>query len=237
MSDQPDLNGKIALVTGASRGIGAAVARGFARAGAHVVLLARTVGALTEVDDAIRAEGGQATLMPFDLTKLDELDALGPTLYERFGALDILVANAGMLGTLSPLGHIDPKEWQKVLDTNLNANFRLIRTLDPLLQKSDTGRAIFVSTSSGVTSGRAYWGSYAVSKAALEALVKTYADESRNTNVRVNIVDPGAVRTDMRAAAKPGEDPETLPAPDDIVPVFLDLAAPGCTRHGEIVTP
>lgn len=235
MSSPVDLSGKIALVTGASRGIGAAVAKAYAKAGAHVVLLARTVGGLEAVDDEIRAAGGHATLMPVDLMKLDELDALGPTLYERFGGLDIFVANAGMLGTLSPLGHIDPKEWQKVIDTNVSANFRLLRTLDPLLQKSENGRAIFVTTSDDVIDGRAYWGTYGISKAALETLARTYAAENDNTALKVNIVDPGRVRTDMRAAAKPGEDPLTLPAPDDVVPKFLELAAPDCKQNGAII--
>ncbi len=235
MSKTIDLSGKTALVTGASRGIGAAVAKAYAKAGAHVVLLARTVGGLEAVDDEIRAAGGNATLMPVDLMKLDELDALGPTLYERFGGLDIFVGNAGMLGTLSPLGHIDPKEWQKVIDTNVSANFRLLRTLDPLLQKSDNGRVIFVTTSEDVIDGRAYWGTYGVSKAALETLARTYAAENDNKSLKVNIVDPGRVRTDMRAAAKPGEDPLTLPSPDDVVPKFLELAAPDCNQNGAII--
>lgn len=235
MTHTPDLTGKIALITGASRGIGRAVAMAYAQAGAHVVLLARTVGALEAVDDEIRAAGGEATLMPCDLTKLADLDALGPTLYERFGGLDIFVGNAGMLGTLGPLTHSKAEEFDAVMATNVMANYRLIRTLDPLLQKSEAGRAIFVSTGAGVTAGRAYWGAYAVSKAALETLVKTYAAETEGTALRANIVDPGAVRTDMRAAAKPGEDPMTLPTPEDIVPVFFELAAPDETRHGEIV--
>ena len=234
MSDV-DLTGRIALITGASRGIGAAVAKAYAKAGAHVILVARTVGGLEEVDDAIRAEGGQATLMPLDLMKLDDLDRLGPTIFERFGKLDILVANAGMLGTLGPMAQSNSREWQKVLDTNLNANYRLIRTLDPLLRASDAGRAMFVSTSTGVTQGRAYWGAYAVSKAALEALVRVYAAETETTNLRVNLVHPGAVRTAMREVAMPGEDPMTLPAPEDIVPVFLKLADPGGAPHGEIL--
>lgn len=236
MSSTVDLSGKIALITGASRGIGAAVAKAYAKAGAHVILLARTVGGLEAADDAIRAEGGQATLMPADLCDLEALDALGPTLYERFGGLDIFVGNAGLLGTLSPLGHIDPKEWKKVLDTNLNANFHLVRTLDPILQKSDAGRVIFVSTGDEVVSGRAYWGTYGVSKAALETLARTYAAENTDTNLNVNVVNPGAVRTDMRASAKPGEDPMTLPLPEEIVPVFLDLAASDCNKNGQIIS-
>lgn len=227
------LSGRIALITGASRGIGAAVAKALAARGAHVVLAARTVGGLEAVDDAIRAAGGQATLLPLDLLKLDDLDRLGPTLFERFGRLDVYVGNAGLLGTLCPLPHADPKEWHRVIDTNLHANFRLIRTLDPLLRASDAGRAIFVSTSAGVTAGRAYWGAYAVSKAALETLVATYAAETEKTNLRVNIVDPGQVRTAMRAQAKPGEDPMALPAPEEITDVFVELASPACTLHGQ----
>lgn len=230
-----DLTGKIALVTGASRGIGAAVAKAYAKAGAHVVLLARTVGGLEETDDAIRAAGGKATIMPVDLAELDSLNALGPTLLQHFGGLDIFVGNAGYLATLGPLAHASEKEWQISMDVNLSANFRLIRTLDPLLQRAAAGRAIFVSTGAGVTDGRAYWGAYAVSKAGLEALAKTYAAETRKTNLRVNVIDPGNVRTAMRARAKPGEDPQTLPAPDDIIETFLALAAPHCQQHGDIV--
>lgn len=229
------LSGRTALITGASRGIGAAVAQACARAGAHVILTARTVGGLEAIDDKIRAEGGTATLMPLDLLNLEELDPLGPTLLDRFGGLDILIGNAGFLGTLGPLAHTDPKEWQKVLDLNVTANFRLIRTLDPLLRASNAGRAVFVSTNPGVVQGRAYWGAYAVSKAALETMVKTYAAETEKTNLRVNIVNPGAVRTRMRAQAMPGEDPETLPAPEDITDVFLRLIAPDCAQHGKIV--
>lgn len=227
------LSGKIALITGASRGIGAAVAKAYAAEGAHVVLIARTVGGLEEVDDAIRARGGAATLMPVDLTKLDDLDKLGPTLMERFGRLDIFVGNAGFLGTLGPVTHADAKEWARVLDTNLNANFRLIRTLDPLLRAAPAGRAIFVSTGPGVVKGRAYWGAYAVSKAALETLARVYAAETEQTKVRVNVIDPGSVRTAMRANAKPGEDPMTLPAPEEITDIFVELAKDACARHGQ----
>ncbi|USO03891.1 MAG: SDR family NAD(P)-dependent oxidoreductase [Rhodospirillales bacterium] len=232
MPGSVDLSGKIALVTGASRGIGAAVARAYAGAGAHVVLLARSVGGLEEVDDDIRASGGKATLMPQDLLDMAALERLGPALLERFGGLDIFVGNAGMLGTLGPLADADPKEFQKVMDTNVTANFRLIRTLDPLLRASEAGRAIFVS--SGAAHGmRAYWGAYGISKAALEMLAKTYAAETVKTKIRVNFVDPGAVRTAMRASAYPGEDPLSLPAPEEVTDVFLELAAPDCTRHGE----
>lgn len=229
-----DLDGRIALITGASRGIGAAVAKGFAREGAHVVLIARTVGGLEEVDDAIRAEGGQATLLPMDLLKIDDIDLLGPTLAERFGRLDIAVANAAMLGTMTPLTHMDAREWQKVIDLNLNANFRLIRTLDPLLQKSDAGRMLFVST--GMADGaHAYWGAYAASKAALEALARTYAAETASTNLRVNLLLPGLVKTAMLDKAYPGGYQGDPLMPEDTVQTFLDLASPACRLHGERV--
>ena len=235
MTTPIDLTGRIALITGASKGIGAAVAKAYAKAGAHVVLTARSQAGLEEVDDAIRAENGQATLMPLDLMKLDDLDKLGPTLQERFGKLDIFVGNAGLLGTLGPLTHISSREFQHVMETNLHANFRLIKTLDPLLQQSDAGRVIFVTTGASVVEGRAYWGTYAVSKAALESMARVYAAENVKTNLRINLIDPGAIRTDMRASAVPGEDPMSLPTPEEIMPVFLDLASPACTKHGDIV--
>lgn len=228
-----DLSNRIALITGASKGIGAAVAKAYAKAGAHVVLIARDTKKLETVDDEIREAGGQATLMPLDLLRLDDLDKLGPTLQERFGKLDIFVGNAGLLGTLGPLPEISPREFQHVMDTNVTANFRLIRTLDPMLRASDAGRAIFVSTGAGVVQGRAYWGTYALSKAALESMARVYAAETVKTNLRVNIIDPGAVRTDMRVAAKPGEDPMSLPVPEDVTDIFLELATPSCQRHGE----
>ena len=233
MPDAKPLNGRIALVTGASRGIGRAVAIGLAKAGAHVVLLARTVGGLEEADDEIKAAGGAATLIALDLKKTDQLDALGPSLLQRFGRLDILVANAGLLGPLSPLGHIKSDAWREVIDVNLTANWHLIRALDPLLRRSDAGRAIFVS--SGAASGKnAYWGPYAVSKAGLEALAKTWASELGQTPVRVNIVNPGPIRTGMRAKAFPGEDALGLATPEDIVPLFLRLASPACTETGRL---
>lgn len=226
------LEGKTALITGASRGIGAAAAKLLAREGAHVILIARTVGGLEAVDDDIKASGGKATLMPLDLFKLNDLDALGPTLHQHFPKLDIFIGNAAMLGTLAPLGHLKPDEWQKVMDLNVTANFRLIRTLDPLLKAAPNGRAVFVT--SGVTQNlKAYWGGYAVSKSALEALAKVYASECANTNVKVNILDPGRVRTAMRAQAYPGEDPQTRPHPDDIAPYFLKLVGEDCDMNGE----
>lgn len=228
------LSGRIALVTGASRGIGRAIAIAFAREGAHVVLIGRTSGALEEVDDEIQGQGGKASLIRLDLAKADRVDNLGPSLYERFGHLDVLVGNAGILGPLSPLGHVSADDWQKVMDINLNANWRLLRTLDPLLQRSDAGRAIFV-TSGAAKNCRAYWGPYSVSKAGLEALVKTYAAEVADTAIRVNLVNPGATATAMRAKAMPGEDPETLPAPEDLAETFIALASVDCEVHGEIV--
>ena len=228
------LEGRVALITGASRGIGAAVARRFATEGAHVVLVARTVGGLEEVDDAIRSAGGTATLVPLDLTDYTAIDRLGAALFERYQRLDVLVGNAGLLGTLTPLAQVKPAEWSQVLDVNLTANWRLIRSLDPLLRASEAGRAMFVTSSVG-TKVRAYWATYAVSKAALEMMVKTYAAELQKTNLRVNLIDPGRTRTRMRAKAYPGEDPMTLKTPEEITEVFVELAEASCTRHGETV--
>ncbi|AEP08688.1 short chain dehydrogenase family protein [Micavibrio aeruginosavorus ARL-13] len=228
------MTGRVAVITGASRGIGAAVARRLAAAGAHVVLVARTTGALEALDDEIRNAGGRATLIPLNLLDFDKVDTLGPALAERFGRCDILVANAGMLGTLGPLPHADAKEWDRVIGLNLTANFRLVRTLDPLLRASDAGRAIFV-TSGAAEGPRAYWGAYAVSKAGLEAMARSYAAENEKTNLRVNIIDPGRVRTKMRAAAYPGEDPQSVIPPEDVVDAFLALADPAMTAHGQRV--
>jgi NAD(P)-dependent dehydrogenase (short-subunit alcohol dehydrogenase family) len=228
------LQGRIALVTGASRGIGAAVAKRYGAEGAHVILVARTVGGLEESDDAIRAAGGSATLVPLDLTESVKIDELGARLYERFGKLDVLVGNAGMLGALTPLTHLDPPVWDEVMAVNLTANWRLLRSMDPLLRRSDAGRAIFVT--SGAARGIfPFWGAYAVSKAALEMLVRTYAAEVSEFGVRANIVDPGVVRTAMRAAAFPGEDPLKLPAPEAITEAFVTLAEPSCRQNGQIV--
>ncbi len=235
--DALPLVGRVALITGASRGIGAAVARRFAAEGAQVILTARTVGGLEEVDDAIReASGGKtsATLVPVDLRQSEEINRLAPSIAERFGRLDILVGNAGVLGTLTPAHQIRPDEWDEVIAVNLTANWRLIRCLDPLLRASDAGRAMFMS--SRVSAGRAYWGTYAVSKSALETLVITWAKETEKTNMRINLIQPGAVRTGMRAEAYPGEDPMTLPAPEDITDVFVELASPSCSRHGEVIS-
>jgi NAD(P)-dependent dehydrogenase (short-subunit alcohol dehydrogenase family) len=234
MKNKKPLKERLALVTGASRGIGRAVALGLAKAGAHVVITARTVGALEELDDEIRAAGGKATLLALDMAIGEKIDQLGPTLYQRWGKLDILVACAGILGPLSPLNHVTEDAWNDVIDINLTANWRLIRTLDPLMRRSDAARAVFVT--SGAASGKyAYWGPYAVSKAGLDALAKTYAQEVADSPVRVNLLSPGGVRTQMRAKAFPGEDPMTLPAPEDLVPLFLELASPACKMNGRIV--
>ncbi len=234
MSQQGILSGRTALITGASRGIGRAVALRFAAEGAHVILIARTVGGLEEVDDTIKAAGGQATLVPCDLTDFEAIDTLGPALLERFKKLDIFVGNAGALGDMTPLTHYDAKSWHNVFDVNVHANWRLIRTLDPLLRLSDAGRAIVV-TSGAAANPRAFWGAYAVTKAAVETLAKVWAAELQNTDVRVNILNPGATRTGMRAAAFPGEDPETLKTPEDIVGKFVELASPAWTGHGELI--
>jgi NAD(P)-dependent dehydrogenase (short-subunit alcohol dehydrogenase family) len=228
------LAGKIALVTGASRGIGAAVAERFAAEGAHLVLAARTVGGLEEVDDRVRAVGGSATLVPLDLRDFIKIDELAAAIYQRFKKLDILVGNAAEFGTFSPLGHIDPTLWQEVIDLNLTANWRLIRAMDPLLRAAEHGRAIFV-TSGIARAPRAYWGPYAVSKAGLEALVKTYAAEVEKTRVRANLIGPGVVRTRLRARVFPGEDPMNLPPPETVADAFLQLALPECERNGEII--
>ncbi|MEX2455536.1 MAG: SDR family NAD(P)-dependent oxidoreductase [Rhodospirillaceae bacterium] len=231
------LSERIALVTGASRGIGAAVAKRFAAEGAHVVLVARTRGGLEEVDDEIRrirgADNG-ATLLELDLADLDKVDRIGPTLAERFGRLDILVANAGLLGEMSPIHHIEADVWHRVTDVNLHANWRLIRTLDPLLRASDAGRAVFVS--SGAAHGkRPYWGAYAVTKAALEMMVTCWAAETEQTAMKINLLDPGPTRTRMRAAAYPGEDPDTLKTADSIAGTFVELCSAECERHGDLV--
>ena len=229
------LAGRLALITGASRGIGRAVAKRFAAEGAHLILVARTKGALEELDDEIRAAGhAQPTLLPLNLRQFDQIDAMGASIHQRFGKLDILVGNAGVLGSLSPIGHIQPKTWQEVIDVNLTANYRLIRSLDPLLRLSDAGRAIFV-TSGVARADFAYFGAYAVSKAGLEKLVKTYAAEITKTPVRANLLDPGVVRTSMRAQAFPGEDPLQHPEPDAITETVVRLAEPACTEQGAIV--
>jgi NAD(P)-dependent dehydrogenase (short-subunit alcohol dehydrogenase family) len=227
------LKGRVALVTGATRGIGRAVAVAMAKAGAHVIATGRTAGALEEVDDEIRAAGGEATLLTLNMKHGEKIDALGPTIFNRWGRLDVLVANAGVLGTLSPLGHLSTESWAETIDINLSANWRLIRTLDPVLKLSDAGRAIFV-TSGAASAKNAYWGAYAVSKAGLEALVKTYAHEIASTNIRANLINPGPIRTSMRGKAFPGEDPMTLKTPEDIAPLFVSLALSSHLGNGQI---
>ena len=231
----PPLEGRVALVTGASRGIGAATARELARLGAHVVLTARTQGALEEVDDAIRAAGGSATLLPLDLAEGDGIDAVGPSLASRFGRLDVLVHAAGVLGRLTPVGHILPRDWAGALAVNASAAWRLIRTCGPVLVASDAGRAVFV-TDRHAREPRAYWGTYAAGKAAMEQLVLSWADEVAHApSLRVNLFDPGAVATKLRRAAFPAEDAGALRTPQDVAPALAALCLPGETRHATLV--
>jgi NAD(P)-dependent dehydrogenase (short-subunit alcohol dehydrogenase family) len=229
----PPLAGRIALVTGASRGIGFATALALAKAGAHIVAVARTVGGLEELDDAIKAAGGSATLVPLDLKDHAGIDRLGLALQQRFGRLDVLVGNAAMLGPLSPLGHVEATAWDQAMAVNVTANLRLICALDQLLKFSDAGRVVFVT--SGVTAqAPAYWGPYTVTKTALEALARTYAAESASTHVRVNLFAPGPIRTRMRAQAMPGEDPMTLETPDQVAPHIVDLCLPTVRENGKL---
>ena len=236
--NQPDsrpLAGRIALVTGASRGIGAAAAVELGRRGAHVVILARTEGGLEETDDAIRAAGGTATLVPMDLTETAEIDRLGPSLFERFRRLDVMVHAAGALGRLTPVGHIMPTDWAEVMAVNLTAAQHLIASCGPLLAAAPEGRAVFLGDARAAEP-RAYWGNYGASKAALEHLALTWADELRKTALRVNILRPGAVATRLRTQAMPGENPAALRRPADVAPAIADLCLPHETRHGEIVS-
>jgi NAD(P)-dependent dehydrogenase (short-subunit alcohol dehydrogenase family) len=225
---------RIALVTGASRGIGRAAAVALAHAGCHVILSAKTAGALEEVDDEIQAAGGSASILRLNLSHAERIDALGPTLFERWQRLDVLVAAGGILGRLSPLPHLPDEEWDEVVRINLTANWRLIRTLDPLLRRSEAGRAVFL-TSRAATRIRAYWGAYAISKAGLDAMVKTYAAELASTPVKVNLLEPGPTRTRMRAQAYPGEDAATVKLPEALAPLILELTSPECMRSGEII--
>lgn len=234
MASPSRFKGRIALVTGASRGLGQAFAIALGREGAHVILSARTAGALEETDDEIRAAGGSATILKLDLKAGDRLDQLGPVLYQRWGKLDILVAAGGILGPLSPLPHVSADAWDSVIATNLTSSWRLIRTLDPLLRRSDAGRALFV-TSGAAASAQAYWGPYAASKAGLEALAKSYAHEVANTHVRVNLLDPGPMRTAMRARAFPGENTATLAEPADVAAFALPLVSPELSLNGALV--
>jgi len=224
---------RVALVTGASRGIGYATALALAKAGAHVIALARTVGGLEELDDAIKALGGSTTLVPLALTDYPGIDRLGLALHERFGRLDVLVGNAGILGPLSPLDHVEPQAWDAVMAVNVTANWRLIRVMDRLLKLSDAGRVVFIS--SGIASlALAYWGPYAVSKAGLETLARTYAAETATTNVRVNIFTPGPMRTRMRAQAFPGEDPMTHETPEKAAEKIVELCLPSMQENGKL---
>ncbi|TAJ25718.1 MAG: SDR family NAD(P)-dependent oxidoreductase [Reyranella sp.] len=225
------LAGRLALITGASRGLGAATAVAYAKEGAHVVLVARTVGGLEAVDDQIKAVGGNATLVPLDVTDGPGLDRLGAALHERFGRLDILVGNAGVLGTLSPIGHFEPKVFEEVMAVNVTANWRLIRSMDPLLRRSDAGRAIFV-TSGASRKILPYWGAYAASKAALDMLVGVYAAEVAHTAVKVNLFNPGPTRTGMRRQAFPGENEAQQIPPEAHAEALIQLALPSCTMNG-----
>ena len=226
------LKDRIALITGASRGIGAAIAKRYAAEGAHVIAVARTTGGLEELDDEIKALGGSATLIPLDLAKTEMIDGLAAPLYERFGKIDILVGNAGIFGRMTPLHQFPPNLWEEVFKVNVHANQRLLRAVHPLLFASTAGRAIFV-TSTVSREIRAYWGAYAASKAALDNMIMGYAREVEQSNIRVNLVNPGGTRSKMRAEAFPGEDPSTLPKPEDITEVFVALAEASSTRNGE----
>jgi NAD(P)-dependent dehydrogenase (short-subunit alcohol dehydrogenase family) len=228
------LEGRVALVTGASRGIGQAAAKALAAGGAHVVLVARTVGGLEDVDDEIQKVGGSATLVPLDLKDGAALDRLGASIYERWGRLDAFLGNAGVLGAVTPLTHLEPKLFQELLDVNVTANWRLMRSLHPLLRASDAGRALFV-TSGAARKHTPFWGGYAMAKAALESLALTYAAECASTNIKVNLLSPGPLRTNMRARAMPGEDPQTLAPPDAVAPLIVDLLSPDCDKNGELV--
>ncbi len=228
-----DLTGRLALVTGASRGIGYFLSLELAKRGAHVIAVARTVGGLEDLDDDIRKIGGSATLVPLDITDMEAVDRLGGSIHERWGKLDILVANAGVLGVISPIGHVEAKTFNKVMNVNVTSVWRLIRTTDPLLRQSDAGRAILLS--SGVAhSCRAFWGPYAASKAAVEAMARCWAAEAQQMKLRVNSVNPGATRTAMRAQAMPGEDPETLPTPQSVAEKIVALADPALEVTGKL---
>lgn len=226
--------GRIVLVTGASRGIGYATARELAKAGAHVIAIARTQGGLEDLDDEIKAAGGECTLVPMDLKDGDSIDRLGKALFERFGKIDGLLMNAGQLGDITPLPHTKPADFESVLSVNLTANYRLIRALDPLLRASDAGRVVAV-TSSVAQSHRAYWGAYAISKAGLEAMANIYGEETEVTSVRVNLYDPGGTRTAMRAKAVPGEDSSLLPNPSDHWPNLSKLLSADFDKSGQFV--
>ena len=226
------LDGQIALVTGASRGIGFSMARDLAAQGAHVIAVARTIGGLEELDDAIQAAGGTATLTPMDLRDGDGIDQVGAAIAERWGKLDILVGNAGMLGYLGPVPHLDPDVWDDVMALNVTANYRLIRSLDALLQAAGNARALFLTSTVG-NEPRAYWGGYAASKAALESLVLSWAIEVEKSGMKINLLNPGGTATAMRAKAMPGEDPSTLPTADDVAAKAVRMLMPDWPGHGQ----
>jgi NAD(P)-dependent dehydrogenase (short-subunit alcohol dehydrogenase family) len=227
------LEGRVALVTGASRGLGRSAAIALAKEGAHIIATARTEGGLTELDDEIKAVGSSATLVPVDIKDFPAIDRLGAAIFERWKKLDILIGNAGVLGKLTPVSHVDQKVWDEVMAVNVTANYRLIRSMDPLLRQSDAGRAVFV-TSGLAHKCWAYWGPYSISKAALEAMVKTYAAEIGTTHVRANCFSPGATRTDMRAKAMPGEDPMSLPHPDEVAAQMIAMSEPAFSDNGGV---
>jgi NAD(P)-dependent dehydrogenase (short-subunit alcohol dehydrogenase family) len=227
------LASRIALVTGASRGLGYATARALAKAGAHVVAVARTQAGLEELDDEIRKDGGSATLVPLNLTDSDGIARLGAALHERHGKLDILVGNVGVAGPSSPLGHIELKPWNDVMAVNVTANFQLIRCMEPLLRQSDAGRAVFV-TAEAASKANAHIGPYTASKAALETLARAWAQETASTAMRVNLFDPGPIRTRMRATVFPGEDPATLVTPEQAAEFIVPMCAPDWTETGKL---
>ena len=227
------LASRIALVTGASRGIGYATARALAKAGAHIVAVARTQAGLEELDDEIRQAGGSATLVPLNLSDFDGIARLGAALHERHGKLDILIGNAGVAGPSSPLGHIDLKAWNDVIAVNVTANFQLIRCMEPLLKRSDAGRAVFV-TSAAASKASAYLGPYAASKAAVETLARAWAQETAATSLRVNLFDPGPIRTRMRASVFPGDDPMTLDTPEQAAEFILPMCVPDWSETGKL---
>jgi len=232
--EKPSLEGRIALVTGASRGIGRASAIALAKAGAHVILVARTVGGLEETDDEIQKAGGSATLVPLNLRDFDAIDRLGASIYERWGKLDALLGNAGVLGQLTPLAHLEPKTFQEVMEVNVTANWRLIRSLDPLLRQSDAGRVLFV-TSGAARKHVPFWGAYAMSKSALEILALTYAVECEPTNIKVNLLNPGPMRTLMRKKAMPGENPEDLVKPEEMAFKVVEMLSPSYALNETII--
>ena len=227
------LASRIALVTGASRGIGYATARALAKAGAHIIAVARTQGGLEELDDEIRKDGGTATLVPLSLTDFDGVARLGAALHERHGKIDILVGNAAVASTSSPLGHTELKAWTDMMAINVTANFQLIRCMEPLLKQSDAGRAVFI-TSGAASKALAYMGPYAASKAALDTLVRVWAAETASTKIRANLFSPGPIRTRMRAQVFPGEDPMTLDTPEQVAEFILPMCRPDWTETGKL---